>query len=73
MPRSCTCHPDDNPPVPCAEKYALTECREAAAREAKMQKAIDDEVIRQILETSDADVLAGRWPPLVQSAIPDEE
>ena len=29
--RSCTCHPDDNPPVPCARKYALTECRKAAA------------------------------------------
>src|SRR5580698_5196997 len=25
--RPCTCHPDDNPPVPCAQKYALTECR----------------------------------------------
>lgn len=28
--RPCTCHPDDNPPVPCPKKYALTECREAA-------------------------------------------
>ena len=26
-PRPCTCHPDDNPPVPCAQKYALNECR----------------------------------------------
>lgn len=25
--RPCTCHPDDNPPVPCAKQYALTECR----------------------------------------------
>lgn len=25
--RPCTCHPDDNPPQPCAQKYALTECR----------------------------------------------
>ena len=24
----CTCHPDDKPPVPCAKRYALTECRE---------------------------------------------
>lgn len=24
--RPCTCHPDDNPPVPCAQKYALTDC-----------------------------------------------
>ena len=31
--RPCTCHPDDNPPVPCARKYALSECREAPQRE----------------------------------------
>ena len=28
--RQCTCHPDDNPPVPCAQKYALSECRAAS-------------------------------------------
>lgn len=28
--RPCTCHPDDNPPVPCPKKYALSECRAAA-------------------------------------------
>lgn len=28
--RGCTCHPDDNPPVPCAERYALSECRSAS-------------------------------------------
>lgn len=28
--RPCTCHPDDNPPVSCARKYALSECRAAA-------------------------------------------
>ena len=34
--RPCTCHPDDNPPNPCAEQYALDECRKAAeARAAK--------------------------------------
>lgn len=27
--RPCTCHPSDNPPVPCAGKYALNECRAA--------------------------------------------
>jgi hypothetical protein len=27
----CTCHPDDNPPNPCARKYALNECRRADA------------------------------------------
>jgi hypothetical protein len=25
--RPCTCHPDDEPPVPCAEKFALSECK----------------------------------------------
>lgn len=29
--RTCTCPPDDSPPVPCPRKYALTECRTAAA------------------------------------------
>lgn len=28
-PRPCTCHPDDNPPAPCAQQYALNECRAA--------------------------------------------
>ena len=31
--RSCTCHPDDNPPNPCAKQYSLTQCREMAVRE----------------------------------------
>ena len=26
-PRTCTCHPGDNPPVPCARQYALDACR----------------------------------------------
>lgn len=29
--RPCTCHPDDNPPVPCPQKYALSECKAAPA------------------------------------------
>jgi len=28
-PRRCTCHPDDQPPQPCPQKYALTHCRAA--------------------------------------------
>jgi hypothetical protein len=28
--RSCTCHPDDNPPQPCPERYAYSECVKAA-------------------------------------------
>ena len=27
--RPCTCHSDDNPPKPCAKRYALSECRDA--------------------------------------------
>lgn len=29
--RPCTCHPDDNPPSPCAERYAYSECVAAAS------------------------------------------
>jgi hypothetical protein len=36
--RPCTCHPDDNPPVPCPKKYALAECR-AAAEQARLLRA----------------------------------
>ncbi len=32
--RSCTCHPDDNPPVPCAKRYAYSECKSAAEASA---------------------------------------
>lgn len=28
--RACTCHPDDNPPRPCPQKYASSECQKAA-------------------------------------------
>jgi hypothetical protein len=31
----CTCHPDDNPPRPCPQKYALSECWAAASGEVK--------------------------------------
>lgn len=31
LPLTCTCHPDDNPPRPCPQKYALSECEAAAA------------------------------------------
>lgn len=27
--RGCTCHPDDSPPAPCAERYALADCKAA--------------------------------------------
>jgi hypothetical protein len=37
--RPCTCHPDDNPPVPCPKKYALGECRKAALGREKKDEA----------------------------------
>lgn len=29
--RPCTCHPDDNPPKPCAKRFALHECLAAGS------------------------------------------
>lgn len=34
----CTCHPKDNPPVPCAKKYALSKCRAEVCRVLDAQK-----------------------------------
>ena len=31
--RKCTCHPDDNPPIPCARKYALHDCLKERIRQ----------------------------------------
>ena len=36
--RKCTCHPADNPPVPCARKFAYTECVLAAHLENTILK-----------------------------------
>lgn len=40
-PRKCTCHPGDDPPRPCTQKYALHECRVAALADA-MWQLLDD-------------------------------
>jgi hypothetical protein len=39
--QSCTCHPDDNPPKPCAKKYAYSECVAASGDEALMRLALE--------------------------------
>lgn len=39
--KPCTCHPSDNPPVPCAEKFAYTECMEHMRREVERITGID--------------------------------
>lgn len=40
-PRKCTCHPDDNPPVPCPGKHAYSECV-SAARISALEAALRD-------------------------------
>lgn len=46
MTRACTCHPDDNPPVPCAEKYAYSECV-AAQRLKNMRNLIAERALKR--------------------------
>jgi len=41
-------------------------------RDDERDAAVSDEVFRQIMATSDADVLAGNWPPLVRSVLQDD-
>ncbi len=50
--RSCTCHPDDCPPQPCARKYALSECRAslAALQEPVAQSALTAAVRAHIVD-----------------------
>jgi hypothetical protein len=42
--RPCTCHPDDNPPRPCPQRYAYSECVAAAKAEMKNQGGLVLEV-----------------------------
>lgn len=35
--RACTCHPSDSPPVPCAQKFALAECKATSQPEGQSQ------------------------------------
>lgn len=42
--RPCTCHPDDNPPKPCPQRYALSEC-ERASELARLQA--ENEALRR--------------------------
>ncbi len=38
--RRCTCHKDDNPPIPCAKKFAASEC-------AQQPEAVDLEKLKR--------------------------
>ena len=52
--RPCTCHPDDNPPVPCTQKYALSECRAASGEPTEAQiEAVEDVLLAWEAKVSD--------------------
>lgn len=51
--RTCTCAPEDNPPIPCARKYAFTACMQAQA-EPKLGELM--------LEQRRSRVVAGAYP-----------
>lgn len=53
-PRPCTCHPDDSPPVPCARKYALSECRAASGEPTEAQIEARDALLDFISENGTA-------------------
>lgn len=52
--RPCTCHPDDNPPVPCAQKYALNECRATRSGPDEAQIEARDALLDFISENGTA-------------------
>lgn len=47
--RPCTCHPDDNPPKPCAQKYSLNECR----ADADTAGALTDVRVVECMDSAD--------------------
>lgn len=53
-PRPCTCHQDDNPPVPCAQKYALAECRATRSGPDEAQIEARDALLDFISENGTA-------------------
>lgn len=60
--RPCTCHPDDNPPQPCAQRYALTECKALAQPEAAQPGAwavmCDGDIVKTCLTETAANLIA---------------
>ena len=45
--RPCTCHPDDNPPVPCAKKYALSYCQAVMEGRSQAYAEFEEMVISE--------------------------
>ena len=52
--RPCTCHPDDNPPVPCEKRYALNECNVASNRRGRSPLVGHDTSLGEPLATLNA-------------------
>jgi len=50
--KPCTCHPDDNPPIPCAKQYALSECRSVADAAGASEDALSQiaVVVKDLIE-----------------------
>lgn len=58
----CTCHPDDRPPVPCAQKFALSACQ------AEVQTYMDIKDRGKPNDGSDQPATAGRDQPEAEQA-----
>lgn len=72
-PHPCTCRPDDNPPVPCAQEYALSGCK-AAAQPAESVNAELVEVLQWAVNfiSTTSEVLPhakDHWLPLANAAL----
>lgn len=62
--RPCTCHPDDNPPRPCAGKYALDECMDEMLHSAWQGKMLD--LVREYRIADDGRDVRDAWRELRQ-------
>lgn len=62
--KPCTCHPDDNPPVPCAQKYAYSDCVVSQPTESEPTVLTDEELFALIKH---ADPRAVRIPPGIRA------
>jgi hypothetical protein len=73
MARECTCHPDDNPPRPCPQKFALTDCR-LAASDAEVERILamtDDEIIAEVGGPEEAERIAAEGRAAFERIVAD--
>jgi hypothetical protein len=66
--RPCTCHPNDNPPVPCPRKYALSECRLAKALARLSAPTASQDVQAQGDVYEQLEYLRGEYPTTIEQA-----